>query len=87
LFWDRSRNFEPWSDDEGNTLADTPSPGFCATPVSEHLAPTNLTCTRPIYTTVLRWNSISNVKTFGSEAKTLPLGHRGPPYLAGERVT
>ncbi|GBM18164.1 hypothetical protein AVEN_151707-1 [Araneus ventricosus] len=48
LFWDGSRHFEPWSDDEGDTLASTPSPNFHATPTGGRLATAyDLACNRP----------------------------------------
>ncbi|GBM84582.1 hypothetical protein AVEN_187992-1 [Araneus ventricosus] len=39
LLWDRPRHFEPRSDDEDNTCADTPSPNFCTTPTGGCLTP------------------------------------------------
>ncbi|GBO24501.1 hypothetical protein AVEN_145064-1 [Araneus ventricosus] len=48
LFWDGPRNFEPRSDDEDDTCADTPSPNFHATPAGGRLATTyDLMCSRP----------------------------------------
>ncbi|GBM78788.1 hypothetical protein AVEN_81960-1 [Araneus ventricosus] len=41
LFWDGPRNFEPWSDDEDDTWASTPSPNFHATPAGGRLANTD----------------------------------------------
>ncbi|GBL90968.1 hypothetical protein AVEN_184370-1 [Araneus ventricosus] len=35
-----------------------------------------LACNGP-NTTNLQWNQVSNLEPFGSEADTLPLGHRG----------
>ncbi|GBL96494.1 hypothetical protein AVEN_229939-1 [Araneus ventricosus] len=49
-----------------------PSPNFRSTPTGGHLAPTDLTCTRPAYRTVLRWNRVSNLE---------PSGPRLRPYL------
>ncbi|GBO15074.1 hypothetical protein AVEN_189380-1 [Araneus ventricosus] len=47
LFWDGPRNFEPQSDDEGNTRA---SPNICTTPPRERLAATyDLTWNRSTY--------------------------------------
>ncbi|GFU97098.1 hypothetical protein TNCV_3347441 [Trichonephila clavipes] len=36
VFGDRPRNFEPWSSDEDDTWADTPSPNFHTTPTGRH---------------------------------------------------
>ncbi|GFY22600.1 hypothetical protein TNCV_2178611 [Trichonephila clavipes] len=36
VFGDRPRNFEPWSSDEDDTWADTPSPDFHTTPTGRH---------------------------------------------------
>ncbi|GBO34291.1 hypothetical protein AVEN_32896-1 [Araneus ventricosus] len=48
LFWDGPRNFEPWSDDEDDTRAGTPSPNFHTTPTEGCLATTyDLVCNRP----------------------------------------
>ncbi|GBM94814.1 hypothetical protein AVEN_26526-1 [Araneus ventricosus] len=48
LFWDGPRHFEPRSDDEGGTSADTPSPSIYATPTGGRLATTyDLACNRP----------------------------------------
>ncbi|GBM73623.1 hypothetical protein AVEN_45023-1 [Araneus ventricosus] len=40
-----------------------PSPNFRTTPTERHLAPPNLTCTKPAYTAVLRWKSGKNSAT------------------------
>ncbi|GBM52229.1 hypothetical protein AVEN_31048-1 [Araneus ventricosus] len=40
LFWNRHRNFEPWSDDEGETRVGTPPPNFHVTPTGRRLATT-----------------------------------------------
>ncbi|GFY13775.1 hypothetical protein TNCV_4961441 [Trichonephila clavipes] len=36
VFGNRPRNFEPWSSDEDDTWADTPSPDFHTTPTGRH---------------------------------------------------
>ncbi|GBN91404.1 hypothetical protein AVEN_111245-1 [Araneus ventricosus] len=54
IFWDGPRSFEPRSDDEGDTSAGTPSQNFRTTPAGGHLVSTDLACTRPICTAVLR---------------------------------
>ncbi|GBO29675.1 hypothetical protein AVEN_88859-1 [Araneus ventricosus] len=38
-FWNGLRNFEPLSDDEGNTRAGIPSPNFRTTPTGRCLTP------------------------------------------------
>ncbi|GBL62988.1 hypothetical protein AVEN_125894-1, partial [Araneus ventricosus] len=40
LFWDGPRNFEPWSGDEDDAWAGTPSPSFHATPTGGRLTTT-----------------------------------------------
>ncbi|GBM57777.1 hypothetical protein AVEN_90947-1 [Araneus ventricosus] len=53
-----------------------PSLSFRTIPAGGHLAPTDLACTRPAYTAVLRWNRDSNLQP--SDPETLPPGHRVP---------
>ncbi|GBN96015.1 hypothetical protein AVEN_110249-1 [Araneus ventricosus] len=78
LFWDGPRNFEPWSDDEDDTWAGTPTPNFHATPAGGRLATTYyLACKQAPYTADLQWNRVSNLEPSGPKAETLPLGHRG----------
>ncbi|GBL80633.1 hypothetical protein AVEN_225303-1 [Araneus ventricosus] len=50
---------------------------FCTTPAGGHLVPTDLTCTRPAYTAVLRWNRVSDLEPSGTEVEKLPPGHHG----------
>ncbi|GBL78705.1 hypothetical protein AVEN_65267-1 [Araneus ventricosus] len=56
-----------------------PNPNSRTTPAGGHLAQTDLACTRPAYTVVLRWNRVSNLEPSGLEAETLPPSHRGKP--------
>ncbi|GBM75666.1 hypothetical protein AVEN_45554-1 [Araneus ventricosus] len=59
-----------------------PSPNFHATPTGGRLATTyDLACNRPPYTADLQWNRVSNLEPSGPKAETLPLGHRGLPFL------
>ncbi|GBM00407.1 hypothetical protein AVEN_217063-1 [Araneus ventricosus] len=62
-----------------------PSLIFRATPAEGRLAPKyDLACSRPNtqQTTDLRWNRVSGLVPSGSEARTLPLGRRGPYTVA-----
>ncbi|GBN74974.1 hypothetical protein AVEN_203360-1, partial [Araneus ventricosus] len=65
LFWERPRNFEPWSDNEDGILDDSTYSNSRATPAAEHLTPMELMCIRPAYTTILRWNRAWHLKPFG----------------------
>ncbi|GBN50666.1 hypothetical protein AVEN_249551-1, partial [Araneus ventricosus] len=46
------------------------SPNFRTKPTGGHLDPTNLTCTRPDYTEVLRWNRVSHLECSGSSVES-----------------
>ncbi|GFW34208.1 hypothetical protein TNCV_384241 [Trichonephila clavipes] len=49
-FGDGPRNFEPWSSDEEDTWADTPSPKYPTTPKRGYLSSrTDLTCIAPLH--------------------------------------
>ncbi|GBM02363.1 hypothetical protein AVEN_138471-1 [Araneus ventricosus] len=52
----------------------SPSPNLSTTPAGWHLTPTDLMCTSPTYTMVLRWN----LDPSGPEVETLPLLPRSP---------
>ncbi|GBM84447.1 hypothetical protein AVEN_6202-1 [Araneus ventricosus] len=79
LFSDGLRHFEPWSDEEDDTRAGTPSLNFRTTPAGGRLAPTyDLACDGPTYTTDLRGNRVSNLESSNPEDVTLPLGQRDP---------
>ncbi|GBN58597.1 hypothetical protein AVEN_259673-1 [Araneus ventricosus] len=52
-----------------------PFPSFHTTPAAERLC--DLACTMPLCTADLQWNRVSNLQPSGSEAETLPVGHRG----------
>ncbi|GBO20806.1 hypothetical protein AVEN_176857-1 [Araneus ventricosus] len=56
------------------TTPELPSPFFRTIPTGGYLAPTDLTCTRPSYTAVLRWNRDSNLEPSGPEVEILPPG-------------
>ncbi|GBN85405.1 hypothetical protein AVEN_29743-1 [Araneus ventricosus] len=48
------------------------SPSFRTTSTGGHLSPTVLTCTKPAYMVVFRWNGVSNLEPSGPEVETLP---------------
>ncbi|GBM21723.1 hypothetical protein AVEN_118259-1 [Araneus ventricosus] len=53
-------------------------PNFRAAFSKGHLTRTDIMCTRPAYTAVLRSYRVSNLQPSGPDAQTLPPGHRGP---------
>ncbi|GBM49248.1 hypothetical protein AVEN_70998-1 [Araneus ventricosus] len=55
-----------------------PSPNFRVTPAGAHFTTKNLTCTRPTYMAVLRWNRDSNLEPSSLDAEILPPCHHGP---------
>ncbi|GBL81637.1 hypothetical protein AVEN_93428-1 [Araneus ventricosus] len=78
-FWNGPRNFEPRSDDEDDIRAGTPFPNFRTTPTGGHLTPyIRFNEQQAPNMTDLQWNLVSSLEPSGSEAATLPLGHRDP---------
>ncbi|GBM53709.1 hypothetical protein AVEN_56407-1 [Araneus ventricosus] len=55
-----------------------PSPNFRTTPVRGHLAHTDLTCTTPAYTAVLRWNWFRTGNPPAPMSRPYHQGHHGP---------
>ncbi|GBL88438.1 hypothetical protein AVEN_103076-1 [Araneus ventricosus] len=60
LFWNRPRNFEPWSDDDEAPEPASLSPNFSASSEGGHLTPTDLGCTKAANTAFLQRNWVSN---------------------------
>ncbi|GBN33672.1 hypothetical protein AVEN_84848-1, partial [Araneus ventricosus] len=76
FFWDGSRHFEQWSDDEDDISAGTSSPNFRTTPAGGLLALKCILTSKCLIRGRSSWNQVSNLEPFAPEAETLPLGNR-----------